>query len=547
MDTKIDILLNSEKNINSVNVETYTKIELERETYPITEYNIRNVLSATDVFDAERQQNAIYRIYGKFEYISLLNGLIQDYDDISDFFKPDYTGDSKNIFNSFDFYLVTPYTGYTQISGDTIEYFVDLSGTTEFTERTRLYKRYFKILAGPDEFDLYPMGYSNNVYDEQGYAFNFNVDIDARNLYDNFGFPVTQLFIYAQYNRGESGGSPVYAEAMRYRTWNATTGEQDDDTSFPPVPQTIGEYLKTTTGDKIADLIAYSDTRYYQTQVVPQNFKIQTKWSSTEFLWWEYNPLIPIQLRYLSDDIYRAKSPQINPSTTYLSVTYLPNPTITETFFKSKRQVLTESKAPITNWEAGGGGSFGWNASTGVLTIFGNGNYEIEFETEIYLSDSDKYVGTTIMQVNDGGGWDDVAGTTKSYRINNETLITKITQSFTFGDQVRFVTYRGLNPSKIQETNTIPDYATPIDDRGNFVWRRILPQGISDPITGVGVDYPFVNERRYLFEPIVFAVTPDLSDSTTRAAFSEIWFEFNYGVLNTTPENDLDDIGQPCQ
>ena len=127
MDKKLEILLNSEKNVNSVNTDVYDKIELETTTQTITEYDVRNVLSATEVFDIERQENAKYRIYGKMEYMSLLNGLISQYTKFSDFFTPNHTGDSKNITNSFDFYLVRSYSGFTEITENVDVYINDLS------------------------------------------------------------------------------------------------------------------------------------------------------------------------------------------------------------------------------------------------------------------------------------------------------------------------------------------------------------------------------------------------------------------------------------
>ena len=82
----MEILLNSYKNVASVNVDSYDKVELFNKPTEITEYDIRNVLSASDVFEAEREANQIYRIYGKIEYMSLLNGLKLNYNQFQDFF-----------------------------------------------------------------------------------------------------------------------------------------------------------------------------------------------------------------------------------------------------------------------------------------------------------------------------------------------------------------------------------------------------------------------------------------------------------------------------
>ena len=67
MDINQKILLNVNKNINSVNVDVFNKIELSSISKEINEFNIRNVLSATEIFDKEREETPIYRTYGKIE------------------------------------------------------------------------------------------------------------------------------------------------------------------------------------------------------------------------------------------------------------------------------------------------------------------------------------------------------------------------------------------------------------------------------------------------------------------------------------------------
>ena len=116
MDNRIEILLGSQKNTNSINTDNFNKIELTNNVSKITEFSVNDVVNSTEVFDAKRENNQVYRIYGRIEYLSLLNGIKSYYTKLEDFFNPQYTGDSKTIFNSFDFYLVAP-TPY--ISGTT--------------------------------------------------------------------------------------------------------------------------------------------------------------------------------------------------------------------------------------------------------------------------------------------------------------------------------------------------------------------------------------------------------------------------------------------
>lgn len=392
MDENVKILLNSTRNIESVNVDEFNKIELSNKRNLITEYDIRNVLSATEVFDIEREDNAVYRIYGKIEYISLLNYLKNNYSKLQDFFLPQSTGNSKNLLNSFDFYLVKASTGYTHITNppSSIEYI-----------------RYFEVIATPSDFEIYSIGFSNNVYGEQAYAFNFNMDFDVSSYFDNFGFPATELFLYAQY---KPAASPI--EGLSATTWsNAGVASK---TAISPIALNIGDKVQALFSIKIADIIEYSELEFIQEQLTPQTFYIKTPYLdgvTPRRLIWKYNPFIPFQLRYFANDLSRAN----------------------------------------------------------------------------------------------------ISGTT------------------------------------YEQTISIPDYATEYPTgTGNYVWRNILPQGYVDPLTGIGVDYPFVNKKRYLFSNIILDIVPDLTDVNTLNAFTHI----RYGtptIINKKPIDELDNIGKPCQ
>jgi hypothetical protein len=383
MSENIEILLGIDKNVNSVNVDNYMDFLLENKQGEIIEYDIENSLSATEIFDAEREANDIYRIYGRIEYLSLLNGLSLNYKVLGDFFLP--TGNSKNINNSFKFYLIKPGTGYTS-GGSSVDFV-----------------RYFDVIATPADFELYNAGYTNNVYGDRVYAFNFNKDFDVTPYVDNFGFPLTELFLYAQYQPGTNGFGQ--AEIMSGTTWN-TSGVKEKAVIVP---------VNLNIGDRIyGDLVEYSKSNFLQFQLMPQIYYISTPYKDdanvNRKLQWSYNPFISLRLKYFYDNLNTANS------------------------------------------------------------------------------------GST---------------------------------SYT-------------------EQISIPYYATeyPVGT-GNFVWRDIIPQGNFDPQTGVGVDYPFINMKRYLFAPIILDISPDLYDSWTYQVFTEI----KYGAptsMNQKPNTNLNNIGKPC-
>jgi hypothetical protein len=353
----------------------------------INEYDIRNILSATEIFDAEREANPNYRIYGKIEYMSLLNGLRNNYINFSDFFNPRYSGNSKNVINSFNFYLVKPaVSGYTHI----------ISGGSSI-----LYERFFQVIATPNDFEIFPAGFSNNVYGEQAYSFNFNKDFDVTPYVDNFGFPLTELFLYAQYIPSTS---PI--EILSGTTWS--TAGAPIPFSFSPTTLNIGDYVSSMFGVKIGDLIEYSEPDFLQSPLTPQTFKIITPYNNGRLIW-KYKPFISFPLRYFASEL---------------------------------NQVST-----------------------------GSTSYE--------------------------------------------------------------------------QTTSIPYYATPIGN-SNFVWRDILAQGYFDPTTNLGVDYPFVNKKRYLFSNIILDVEPDLNDPATLAAFAEVWYSRFAVNLTKVPISDINNIGKPC-
>jgi len=390
VDNKINIQLGSTKNKNSIDVDTYTNIELANNQNEILEYNINNILSITEVFEAERQSNEVYRIYGGMEYLSLLNGMSKNYNDVSDFFTPYYCGDEggcdfKNIYDDFVFYLVKPSNNYTKLNDDIS------------------HVRWFDVVATPQEFNLFNAGFSKNIFGDEKHIFTFNNDFDVSGVVDAFDMPIVELFLYAVYNKSTTGNG---IEKIYGSSWTTANGDTIYN-EITPQPLNIGDRI-------YGDRIEYNKAEFTQTVKTDMNYKITTPYkydSVVRKLWWEYNPLIPFRLRYFSNELSRDN----------------------------------------------------------------------------------------------------------------------------------------VNTSSYDQATRIPSYATKIDDeKGNVVWRNIMEQGYIDPITGVGVDYPFVNKKRYLFTNIILSIKPDLSDYNTRNVFNEIKFD-EPTLVNTNITGNLNDVGKPCR
>ncbi|MFW5847621.1 MAG: hypothetical protein ACOCVF_01700 [bacterium] len=375
------------KFVGAINEDFNQKIAIDSSKDLLRENDIRTIVDVTQIFDDERQNIDTFRIYGELEYFSQLNGIPKDYTSIVDFFIP-YTGTSaKNIFDDFEFYIVKPATGFTETPSGTF---------------ANGYIRNFEVLSSLDNVDIYPIGFANNIFGERQYSFNFNIDFNIKDDVDGLGFPITELYLYAQYNPQTNGNNN--AETMQRYQFVAGAFS-----SFTPVTLFPGDII---TGDRITfDLENYQqiieeNARYLISTPVTSQVVDGTNVSSLQ---WIYNPFTPIQLKVFSNEVSRVNS--------------------------------------------------------------GNTSYD--------------------------------------------------------------------------EVQRIPEYALPLDNDGNFVWRDLLDKGFIDPLTGEGVNYPFVNKRHYLFNNYIISITPNLSHTPTNKVFKDIIFESNE-LINTSPTSNLNNIGKLC-
>jgi hypothetical protein len=269
MDIQKKLQLGEKKFEEAVNVDYYQQLTLNNEKKPIIEYDIKNVLDVSDVFNNERQQTEDYRIYGRIEYLSLLNGLKNNYIDLADFFNPT-TSNSKNILNSFDWYLLKPSTGYTSLGNER-------------------YIRNFEVITKLSDFDIYKSGYFVNIYKEQQYLFNFKTDFNVDGLLDALHFPITDLYLHPVYKKS---ASPV---------------EILQRTTFPSGSKTTLTYPPTYNVGTIiyGDLIEYNSEEYSYEVISAQTYYITCPYvdSGSKELVFKYNPFIKIPLKVLSSEV----------------------------------------------------------------------------------------------------------------------------------------------------------------------------------------------------------------------------------------------------
>ena len=387
MDKREIIQLGEQKHVDSINEDVSIKIKLDGKYSLNTEYEIENVLNVTKVFDDERQNTYKYKIHGEIEYLSVLTNLNFDYNNVEDFFstKP-LSAETKTLFSDFKIYLVAPSS----------------SGWTETSVVDR-YRRKFIVLEEFNNIDILNAGFAKNIFDETQQSFVLNFDVDIENLSDNFGFPITEVFLYFEYQTSQNGNGDN--EILSHKTFNSLGNDA-----------TIANISNMTwnKGDVIeGDIVDFFNTTYEQIIYNKYLHYITTPYLDgvTKHIKWYYNPFVPIRLRYFEEDVRVA--------------------------------------------------------STG----------------------------------------------TSDYAL----------------------------------VSSIPSHAIPYDNNGNYVWRDILENGFFDPVSEIGVNFPFINQRHYVFNNLVFSVKPDLTHSNTNIVFNEIKFNENTFIsAKPSDESNLDKIGKDC-
>lgn len=293
MDIKEKILLGEEKNVNSINEDYFIRMGLMKNESLLTEYNIKHFIDLTKVFEEEREKSETYRIYGTINYLSLLNGLVVDYEKISDIFQRGVGGiqEVKDIFNSFDIYLLRHSSDY----GDEIE--------------DGIYQKRFDVLSTPNDINIMNAGYNVNIFNEDVYYFDISLDFNIEELLDGLHFPITDFYLYFQYKPDSTIVNGVgEKELLYYRNKNTSEiGSFDDFYNIHPLTEwNIEDCLYDTINEEyLGEVIKYDLKKYKTNTLIKQRFKIKTL-TKSGYIYWEYNPFIPIKLRHLSSGVSTA-------------------------------------------------------------------------------------------------------------------------------------------------------------------------------------------------------------------------------------------------
>ncbi|MFW6219476.1 MAG: hypothetical protein ACOC33_01280 [bacterium] len=281
MDLKIQKILGELQNQNSTNIDFGNKLLLSQNQKQIPISDFRSFVNIAQYFDGERQSTTKYRIYGQIQYFSSLNMIIKDYLEVKDFFTTpklnDFIEDNnyKNFMDDFDVFLCKP------VSGDS------LSNNNKI--------RNFEIITKSNNFVRFNCAYSKNMFYEKVYLFNFNKTIDVEDLLDEFGKPITDLYLYFKYKPDLSKNEKLF-ESYFY-IFN----------SFREITNNFYESGDTVLGD----LIEYVPSNFEETNVSRQKYKIIVEYldgMTTKNLEYFYYPFHPIKIRSYQSEITRANT-----------------------------------------------------------------------------------------------------------------------------------------------------------------------------------------------------------------------------------------------
>lgn len=571
MDRVVEILLGSYKNSKSIDVDNFERVALFNNTSELTEYDVYSKLSSSEVIDEEREANPNYRIYGRIEYMSMLNGLKNNYTSFKDFYSPQNSS-SYNILNSFDFYLVKPaVSGYTKITGSTTT--SSSGGVIAYYILDEKFDNW--VSASPTD---YPLGWqasaSIDSYLEQ------TPSNQAKFYFDNqfiFGTPSNIIGMGIDVS---SASGEIIIET------NISTTAYDSNTDSMSV-------LLTSNGHLVKSVNLFSGgTGYKKLKVdIPVASGITRVGiignSSNKAIYLDY---LKVYKTGGTNTITTTTTTGVNNYIRYFEVIATPRDFELYPVGYSNNVYGEQTYA------------FSFNRDFDVSQYFDNFGFPL---TELFLFPYyiKKTNGNNVTEVMSGTTWN-VDGTVNKFLFPSVPVITlnygdyvKISTGTRIGDLIEYDKgefvqtqvmpqtfyiktqckdednqsinliwkYNPFIPFRLRyfanELNAVnsgstsyddliskPDYATLIDNDGNYVWRDILPQGYKDPLTGIGVDYPFLNKRRYLFSQIVFSIVPDLSDYYTSKTFSKIWFS-RYATnldVNMDTSDDLKNAGKPC-
>ena len=258
--------LHQHKHVNSTNTDISDKVYLESKAKNMVNYDVINSVNVAEQFEIERQNSLSFKIYGGIEYFSPLSNVSTSYNLLSDLFTKQIPASPISLGNSFDIYLVKPYTAYTQVISNTF------------------LKRY-EVVATPSDIDLMDAGFSRNIFYEKKNIFTIPEAIELYDQVDGFGKPVTDLYLYFHYKGSEMVTKKVFGSSFGEVNFTMDV--------IPSTPYSKGDIID-------GEVVTYEKENFFEQILDIQEHFIQVEYleiSSVNFLQFKYNPFHKIKIR----------------------------------------------------------------------------------------------------------------------------------------------------------------------------------------------------------------------------------------------------------
>jgi hypothetical protein len=166
---------------------------------------------------------------------------------------------------------------------------------TEYYELSWLnrYRRDYEVIADLTDVLINKAGFSKNIFNENKYIITVNNEIDLTDVFDGLGLPITELYLYCEYQPADSDNGD---EVILKKEYTSGAGNTSTYNEFTPTELVKGDIID---GDVIIFDVEVFNVEEYNLM----DYKIYTYFDDVGRIVWKYRPFIPITINIFSDDI----------------------------------------------------------------------------------------------------------------------------------------------------------------------------------------------------------------------------------------------------
>lgn len=481
MDNFISNILPSKKTFFGKDSDIDLKIELKADEKQIFNDKVQYVLSSAQQFNLERQNSSSYKISGQIECLSPLTGIKKTSSKTSDLF--DYLSSEDNIEN---FYTIK----------DFFDVYI-LFPETYYGDKGNLSLKLTPLTTVNDS-DLFNSAFYTNMFYEQIYQYIFNNDIELSGKTTTIEsikqyYPITELCLFLRFKNTESKFEHTFENftSVNDLTLINKTGNISD--------------IELNNG-LFGGIYSFNEETYRLDYLENVLYNIKFKLSD-KTLSFNYNPFIKIKIRDLSDNIETG-------------------------------DILTTENIPYYS----------------SLLLDLTNNFVNTATENYYIDNTNFYSGTTRLDMNDplmmlprklifntNSNFfeyylDNNVYDTSFFEIyrNNVLLIEGLDYILSDFEKNKII----FRFKPLLTNNFVFNYIKGL----NYLWRDLLDIGYIEPNSGLGVDYPFINNKHYLFNYNKLFIVPDMNDLDT----NDFFCKFNFQTSNNHVNNNTDFTGDNC-